>query len=66
MSKQHDWIVQLCDYHAIKFSSSYYAFQTIKEALREKGKCKSCELNMPETIKSVKVEFHDDVDMGEV
>ena len=64
--KQYDWIVQLCDHHAIRFSSSYYAFTTIKEAIQQKGNCKSCHLNMPETIKSVKIEFYDDVDMGEV
>jgi len=66
MAHQHDYIVQLCDHHAIRFSSSHYAFMTIKEALRQKGTCNSCALDMPETIKSVKIEFHDDVNDFEV
>ena len=57
MTKQHDWIIQLCDCHAVKFSASYYAFQTIQEALRSKKSCTACKLDMPKNILKVDITF---------
>jgi len=60
MSKQHNWIVQLCDYHAIKFSAAYWAFDFIKEALKQKGTCSMCKLDMPINIKRVDIILEDE------
>jgi hypothetical protein len=47
------WLLQLCEHHAIRFRSDYYAFLTIQEALRAKGKCLRCKLDIPEGIERV-------------
>ena len=60
MEKDHNWIVQLCDYHAVKFSASYFAFRMIKDAIREKGSCQACVLDMPMNIKKVDIVMYDE------
>jgi hypothetical protein len=51
-----DWLLQLCDHHSIRFRCNYYAFLTIQEALRAKGKCLRCKLDIPSDIQPVNVE----------
>ena len=55
MGKEHNWIVQICDYHAVTFKAQYWAFELIKDALKQKNKCLSCKLDMPINIKKVDV-----------
>ena len=55
VAKQHNWIVQLCDYHAAKFTASYFAFEVIKEALKAKGSCHACKMDMPVNIEKVDI-----------
>lgn len=55
MDKSHNWIVQLCDYHAIKFNSDYLVSQLIKEAIRERGKCGACLIDAPLNIMKVDI-----------
>jgi hypothetical protein len=58
--KQHNWIIQLCDYHAAKFTASHYVFAVIKDALQAKGSCHACTLDMPTNIKKVDIMLIED------
>ena len=60
MSKQHNWVIQLCDYHAAKFTASYFAFEVIKEALKAKGSCHACKMDMPVNILKVDILIDED------
>jgi hypothetical protein len=60
MAKEHNWIVQLCEYHAVKFSADYWAFRAIKDALSIKDKCSMCKLDMPLNIKRVDIILEDE------
>jgi dissimilatory sulfite reductase (desulfoviridin) alpha/beta subunit len=55
MGKQHNWIVQICDHHAVTFNAQYWAFELIKDALKQKSKCGACKLDMPINIKKVDI-----------
>lgn len=60
MSKQHNWVVQLCDYHALKFDSTYSVYQTIKEALKDKSGCAACKLDVPPNIQKIDILLTDE------
>lgn len=60
MEKQYNWVVVLCDYHAVKFDSIYSVSQTIKEALKDKAGCISCKLDMPANIQKLDVVLIDE------
>jgi predicted short-subunit dehydrogenase-like oxidoreductase (DUF2520 family) len=60
MAKQHNWVVQLCDYHAAKFTASYFAFSVIKDALQAKGSCHACKMDMPHNIVKVDIVVDED------
>jgi hypothetical protein len=53
MNPAQSWVLELCDHHTIRFRSDYYAFITIQEALRAKGKCLRCKLDIPTDIQIV-------------
>ena len=65
MAKQHNWVIQLCDCHAAKFSASYYAFEVIKDALKVKGSCHACKLDMPRNILKVDIVLDEGEDSWE-
>lgn len=62
MSKNHNWIIQLCEYHAVKFSATYFAFGIIKDAIKSKGSCQACSLDMPINITKVDITLDEDED----
>jgi len=62
MSKNHNWIIQLCEYHAVKFSATYFAFGIIKDAIKSKGSCQACLLDMPINISKIDITFDESED----
>ena len=59
MPREHSWIVQICDHHAVTFKAQYWAFDLIKDALKQKSKCGACKLDMPINIKKVNIILED-------
>ena len=55
INANQSWLLQLCEHHSIRFRSDYYAFLTIQEALRAKGKCLRCKLDIPTSIERVHI-----------
>jgi hypothetical protein len=60
MANNNNWIVQLCDYHAIQFEADYVVCRIIKEALQQKGSCQMCKLDIPENIKRVDILLYEE------
>jgi len=55
LNPMQSWLIHLCDHHSIRFRADYYAFLTIQEALRAKGKCIRCKIDIPEGIDMVHI-----------
>jgi hypothetical protein len=50
LNPAQNWLLELCDHHSIRFRCNYWAFLTIQEAMRAKGKCVACKLDIPNKI----------------
>ena len=60
MSKRNDFVIKLCEYHAIKFRADYYVMTMLRDAIKTRKDCMACELDMPVNIHNDAIFFKED------